>query len=400
VLEGSVQRADDRLRVSVNLLRTSDGASLWADSFDMRMTDIFTIQDTVAQQVATRLRLQLDPSQQARLTKRYTSNPIAYEFYVKGVYSFDQSNASSNKPQVEAAIDYFKKAIEADPNFALAHAQLANAYAGKAIFVAPTEPVWVERAKDEINRAQTLDPQLAETHLARVLLLWSGYEGYQIEAAIRELLLAQQLNPNVGHAELGGLYHHIGLEDLGARELQHALEIDPTSEFAKSLTLYQYQMGGKYDEWPAAHQKLYPNDPISAWYFLGKGRLEEAQRAIEELSAKNPDDIELPRQKALLFALKGDFTSAEAVIPSILSKHPLKDLNYHHATYDIACIYALEGKSDEAVKWLRETATTGFPCYPLFERDAYLNRIRQAPEFIQFMAEMKAQNERYRREFA
>jgi TolB-like protein/tRNA A-37 threonylcarbamoyl transferase component Bud32 len=397
VLEGSVQRADDRLRVSVNLLRTSNGASLWADNFDMRMANIFAIQDTVAQQVASRLRLQLDPSQQARLTKRYTSNPIAYEFYVKGVYSSDQSDV--NKSQAEATIDFFKKAIEADPNFALAHAQLAFAYAGKAIFIEPTESVWVGRAREEIDRTQALDPQLAETHLARFLLLWSGYEGYQNEAAVRELLLAQQLNPNVGHANLGALYSHIGLEDFAARELQRALEIDPTSEFAKGWTLYQYQMGGKYDEWLAAHQKLYPNDPSSAWYFLGKGRLEEAQRAIEERSAKKPDDIELPRQKALLLALKGDFRSAEAGIPSILSKHHLKDLNYHHAAYDIACIYALEGKSVEAVKWLREAAAMGFPNYPLFERDGYLNRIRQAPEFIQFMTEMKAQSERYRREF-
>ena len=397
VLEGSVQRADDRLRVSVNLLRTSSGVSLWADNFDMGMTDIFTIQDTVARQVASRLRLRLDQSQLARLTKRYTSNPIAYEFYVKGVYSFDQSDR--DKPQMEAAIDFFKQAIEADRNFALAHAQLAFAYAAKAIFIEPTEPVWVERAKEEIDRAQTLDPQLAETHLARFLLLWSGYEGYQNEAAVRELLLAQQLNPNVGHGNLGALYSHIGLENLAARELQRALDIDPTSEFAKTWTVFQYQMSGKYDEWLAAHQKLYPNEPISAWYFLGKGRLEEAQKALEELSAKNPDDLEVLRQKALLFALKGDFHSAEALIPSILSKHPLKDLNYHHAAYDIACIYGLEGKSDEAIKWLREAAATGFPCYPLFERDAFLNRIRHVPEFIQFIAEMKAQNERYRREF-
>ena len=132
---------------------------------------------------------------------------------------------------------------------------------------------------------------------------------------------------------------------------------------------------------------------------MGKGRLDEAQKAIDQWSAKKPEALELLPKKALFFALKGDFRSAEAMVPSILGKHPLKDLNYHHATYDIACIYALEGKTDEAVKWLRETAATGFPSYPLFERDAYLNRIRQAPEFIQFMAEMKAQNERYRREF-
>ena len=85
---------------------------------------------------------------------------------------------------------------------------------------------------------------------------------------------------------------------------------------------------------------------------------------------------------------------------AILSKHPVKDPIYHHAAYDIACIYALEGKSVEAVNWLRETTAMGFSVYPLFEPDAYLHRIRQAPEFIQFMAEMKAQNERYRREFA
>ena len=74
--------------------------------------------------------------------------------------------------------------------------------------------------------------------------------------------------------------------------------------------------------------------------------------------------------RALLFALKGDFRSAEAAIPSILSLHPVKDLYYHHAAYDIACIYALEGKSVEAVRWLREAAATGFRCYPLFEHDA------------------------------
>jgi serine/threonine-protein kinase len=398
VLEGSVQRAGDLLRVSVNLLRTSDGASLWADKFDMRMTDIFAIQDKVAQQVASRLQLQLDPSQQAQLTKRSTSNPTAYEFYQKGVYTFDQ-RVSFAKPQWEATINFFKQAIEADPNFALAHAQLAYTYATTAVFFEPTEPVWAERAKEEINQAQTLDPQLAETHLARFQLLYSVYEGYQGEAAIREVLLAQQLNPNVGHGELAYLYLHLGLEDLGARELQRAFEIDPTSEFAKAMTLLLYEVGGKYDEY-AAHRELYHDDEMEVLYFMSKGRLDEAQKAIEEWSAKTPGRINLPPRRALLSALKGDFRAAEGAIPVILSRHPVKDPTYHHAAYDIARIYALEGKNVEAVKWLREANATGFQPYPLFERDAYLNRIRQAPEFIQLMAVMKAQNERYKREFA
>src|SRR5205085_12175437 len=90
VLEGSVQRSDERLRVSVNLLRADNGTSLWAENFDMKMSDIFTIQDTVAQQVASRLRLRLDPEESARLTKRTTSDPVAYELYTKAVFSFDQ----------------------------------------------------------------------------------------------------------------------------------------------------------------------------------------------------------------------------------------------------------------------------------------------------------------------
>ncbi|HJX93473.1 MAG TPA: protein kinase [Pyrinomonadaceae bacterium] len=397
VLDGSVQRAGDVLRVSVNLLRTADGSSLWADHFDMRMTDIFTIQDTVAQQVATRLRLQLDPSQQARLTKRYTSNPIAYDFYMKGFIGFDQ-RISLTKAQWEPTIDFFKRAIEADPNFALAHAQLAYTYATIAVFIEPTEPAWAERAKEEINLAQTLDPQLAEIHLARAQLLFSSFEGYQGEAAVREVSLAQQLNPDTGHAELAFLYLHLGLVDLGSSELQRAAEIDPTSEFVKGLTVLKYVVGSKYDEY-AAHRERYHVDEAEAWYLMGTSRLDEAQKSIEEWTAKKPDEIRLPNNKALLLALKGDFRAAEAAIAGILSRHPAKDPLYHHAAYDIACIYALEGKSAEAVKWLRETSATGFPCYPLFERDAYLNKIRLAPEFIQFMTEMKAQNELYKREF-
>ena len=128
MLEGSLQRAGDRLRVTVNLLRTRDGASLWSDSFDIRMADIFTVQDTVAQQLASRLRLQLDASQEAQLTKHYTSNPIAYEFYLKGAYNFDQRMRDPAQ-MIESTISFYKQAIEADPNFALAHAQLAYAYA-------------------------------------------------------------------------------------------------------------------------------------------------------------------------------------------------------------------------------------------------------------------------------
>jgi len=402
VLEGSVQRAGDRLRVSVNLLRTGDGVSLWTESFDMRMTDIFVIQDTVSQQVATRLRLQLDPEQKARLAKRTTSNPIAYEFYVKGVYSFDQRGfGAAAKRQIDATIDLFKKAIEAEPKYALAHARLAHVYVWKALFIVPDEQaVWAELGKEEIKRAETLDLQLAETHVARSWLLFSGYEGYQTEAAARELLSAQQLDPNVGHGDLAGSYYHLGLEDLAEREYQRALEIDPTSEFVKNQFAIFYMLVNRWDEYLTVSQKYFSDQPVYPFYFIVKGRLDEAQRSIDDLAAKQPDSPDLPDLKAMLFAVKGEHRAAEALIPEILKNTNRQRPDYHHSTYNIACIYALAGKSDEAVKWLRETVATGFSDYPLFERDPFLDRIRQSPKFIQFMAEMKEQNERYKREFA
>ncbi len=397
VIDGNFQRDGDRLRVSVNLLRVSDGVSLWADTFDMRTADIFTIQDTVAQQVASRLQLQLDPAQQARFNKRSTSNPIAYEYYVRGVHSLDQRRYGKEaKPQMVATITLFKKAVEADPDYALAHAQLANAYIWMAIFI-EEQDVWAERAKQEITRADALDPQLAETHVARHWLRVSAYEGWQSEAAVRELLLAQQLDPNVGHVELGGIYYHLGLEDLGDRAYQRALDIDPTSENVKYQIYAHYSLVRKYDEAFATYQKFKPDAPTPIWYLRGKGRFDEADKVLDEISAKNPDGVRF--SKAFLAALKGDFQPAKAEIPLVLTKENPQNYAYHHLTYDIACLYALMGKSEESVKWLRKTAAEGFPSYTLFERDAYLNRIRLAPEFIRFMEEMKAQNERYKGEF-
>lgn len=397
VLEGSVQRSGDRLRVSVNLLRTSDDVSLWSDSFDIRATDIFTIQDTVAQQVARRLQLQLNPEQQMRLAKRNTSNAVAYEYYVKGVYSLDQRGWSiEGKSQMEATIALFKQAISADPKYALAHAQLAFAYAWMAVFI-ELDPVWIEYARQEIRQAEALDPQLAETHVARHLILWSAYEGYQNEAAIRELLLAQQLNPGIGHLELGVIFWHNGLEDQADSALQRALEIDPTSEKVKAELHNSTMLSGRLDEGWAVQQRFFNSAP-DLKYYLDKNRLNDAQPLLEQVLAKDPDNPEVRLRKALFLALKKDFNAAEVEIPWILEHFP-KNRAYHHIAYEIARIYALAGKSQEAVKWLRETGATGKPCYPLFERDPYLNRIRQAPEFTQFMTEMKAQLEKYKREF-
>jgi serine/threonine protein kinase len=400
VLEGTVQRAGNRLRVTVNLLRTSDGASLYTDNFDLTTADVFAIQDKVAQQVASRLRVSFDGVQQARLTETYPTDPRAYESYIRGVTSLDERGyGEESMSQMNDTINFFKRAIEIDPKYALAHAQLAFAYAWTALFIKPAEAKWADLARAEIKQSTELAPNLAETHIAHALLLWSSYEGYQNAEAIRELRLANQLNPNNSSPDLPALYGHVGLDDLAAQELRRAMEINPTSQSLKDLTTILPYLSSRPDEWFAARQKLYPTGRPAPWYFLRKGNLDEAQKVIDERLPRDPDDYDLLMQQALLLALKGDPRSAQERVPGILAKIQLNDQSRHHSTYDAACIYALASDASDAVKWLKETAATGFPNYPLFARDPFLDRIRQAPEFVQFITEQKAQWEKLRQEF-
>jgi serine/threonine protein kinase len=399
VLEGSVQRAGDRLRVSVNLLRVGDGTSLWADNFDLRTTDIFEIQDRVAREVASHLQLKIDSARQARLGRRPTTNPQAYEYYLKGLHRLDQ-RMSFSVAERAGAIDFFNRAIATDPDFALAHAQLALAYAIGAVFRQAGAPETDERARAEIARAQALDPDLPEIALARATLLKSRFGGFRADEAVRVLRAAQRIDANVGHADLIYNYTHLGLPELAERSAERALEIDPTSDYAKRQLIASYEMSAQWGKRRAAQIRFFPSEPVTAWSLLTVGRLDEARRAVDAgLASDGFNRSTLSKVKALLDALQGDIRSAKAAIPSLLSSHPVKDPYYHHTAYLVACIYAAEANSAEAVKWLREAVATGFLVYPLFERDALLDKIRKAPEFVQFMTELKATVDGYRREF-
>jgi TolB-like protein len=400
VLDGTFLHAGDRLRVSVNLLRVRDGTSLWAESFDMSFTDIFAIQDEVSKEVAARLRHKLSPAEQARLAKRRTANPEAYSYYTKAMYHFSKRVFSGDPQQEEtqAAVDLLKKAIELDPNYALAHAQLGYAYAWIADFK-EAAPGLIASAKEELRVAERLDPQLAEVHVARSFIAFSHYEDWQFEEAIREARLAKQLDPAIHNHVLAAIYYHVGFEEQATKEFELALEQDPTSDVVKLAYVTWLRNFARPDEWLALNQRLFNRGP-DVRYYLEKRMLKEAAPLIEEEYVKNPDDPEPRRDKALLLALQGKHREAQAAVPQIMERvRRRKGKGFHHLTYDFARIYALGGKAEEALKWLRTTVEEGFPCYTLFARDPFLDPIRKDPAFIQFMTEIKTRWEGYRREF-
>ncbi len=350
VLEGTVQRASDRLRVSVNLLRTSDGTSLWADSFEVRAVDIFTIQDSISQQVASRLQLKLNAAQQARLGQHYTSNPEAYEYYLKGRTNFERITTSiGDNEAIDAAISYFKKAVELDAKYALAHARLGGAYMWKANFNDPDNSVWVGLVQQALSQAESLDSQLAEIHTARFEYYFSKYGNWDLAQAAREARLALALNPGVGHSELGTIYDHVGLDEAtGLREFHRALEIDPTNAYAQGRLVESFVLYGKFDEAIEAASRFGSVGSVPIVRvpdaLIGKGRLDEAQSQLEDSVKKTPGDLRSKSRLALVFALRGKYHEAEAAIPPILAQAQ-NNRSYHHITYNIASVYALAGKS-------------------------------------------------------
>ena len=398
VLEGTVQRGNDQLRITVNLLRVSDGASLWADSFDMRITDIFTIQDTISQQVASRLQLKLSVEQQAHLDKRYTSNSEAYEYYVKGRTNLEGITTSiGDRQAIDAAIAYFKKAIELDPKYALAYAKLGYAYTWIANFNDPDNLVWIALAQQALSRAESLDPQLAEIHSARFEYYFSKYGGWDLAQAAREARQAVALDPSVGHLELGTIYDHLGLDEAtGLREFQRAVEIDPTNTFAQGRLVESYKLYGKFNESNELSRRYFGESYAPA--LVGMGHFEEAGSLLEASVKKDAGDLVNRSYLALVLALKGQHQNAEEALPAILQQ-ARNNRAYHHITYNIACVYALAGKTGEAVKWLRTTAERGMPNLPMFNRDPHLHLIRNEPSFIQFMAEMQKLWDKHKKEF-
>ncbi len=401
VLDGTVQRAGERLRVSANLLRVRDGASLWTESFDVPLTDIFTIEDEVSKQVAARLRLKLNQVEAARLVKHYTANPEAYEHYARGVQIFNGGGLFiDGGGRMRAAAEEFKRAVEIDANYALAHAQLAYVYALIAIYYETENPNFLGLAKQEIRAADALDAELAETHLARYEIYFSVYENFQFEEGVRELQLAQQLNPNAGHIQMAHLYAHLGLANPALRELQRAMEIDPLNEVNRGRYVTVQELLGKTEEAIAARDRFFSDQPARGPFYalLWSKRFDEAQKLLDAALAKAPNDGNLQSNQILLLAARGKLAEANAKLPTIAATAK-PNRTFHHVAHDLAAVYALEGDAQKAVEWLQKSADTGLPNYPLFARDPNFERIRREEVFERFMADLKKRWDVYNREF-
>jgi len=394
LVEGAVLRSGERVRITSRLMHPASDRQLWSESYERDLRDVLALQGEVARAVVSQIRTRLSSSEQPRLATARPVNPQAYELYLRG--SFLASRFA--KDDTQAAIQTLERAVALDPNFAAAHAALARAWRDRTWFHAPEETKELEpKALAAVERALSLDPDLAEAYVTRARLIWTPSNQWAPERAVPDLRRALELNPNSDEALgwLSAIHSHTGLLEEGFREAQQGASINPASTVALRQTahilLYQGNAEAALPVYRSIPRQTLPSfiGSHNAWARFRLGRKQEALATIEEFLRDFPEDSSgaLAAMKALLLADAGDVRQTEAAIRSAENKKAFAD--FHHTSYLLACAYARLNRPRPAIDWLEYTARTGFPCYPLFERDPNLDPLRQDPRFVQFLAAEK-----------
>lgn len=396
VLDGSWQREAEQIRVSVNLLRAADGTSMWAERFDFPVSDVFLIQDRVADELASRLRLELDSGNRAGLggTRPATSNVDAYDAYLRGQFYLSIRGYSPDTRQTtDKAIDLLARAASLDPTYAEAHAKLGFAYAHAAVFF-ENAPALMEQAKRETDTADRLKPNLGQVHLNRALIWWSWYEGWRIVDSIRAYRRASDLDPALTDIELSAGYAHLGLVNEWRRAGERVIERDPTNRQARTTFVNDHFLMNLPEQGIAAQKRLLHQEADER-YFLLTRRVADARPLLEARDAKYPDDPWTHADMALLRAIQGRHREAEARVARARDTI-VKNRGYHHFTYQLAQVYGLAGNGEETARWLEETINWGFPGYPIFSTDPFLDPVRNSPRVREVLGNLKVTWDRYR----
>jgi eukaryotic-like serine/threonine-protein kinase len=399
VLDGTVQRSVDRLRVYARLADASSGYQLWADQYEGGPQDIFRLQDEIAARAAEAVRPGVTA---ARRAEAPTANVEAYDFYLRGKFRFrSAAGVGEGSQHVEDAIVLLERATALDPGFALAHAKLGEAYASK-FFYRDASNEWEERAYAEIEKALARRPDLAEAHLAKGNLIWTLPNGFPHERAVAEYRTAIRLDPSLadGHLAIARVYEHVGLLDEALRELAVVARLDPTNVSASLRIAYAYlwrnddaRALAQFETTAAGRAHFFKAAALSHL-----GREAEAFAAIEAIVQRgNPADA-VRSVHALLLARRGDRAGAEAVIRELAAaaRNERGYSAYHHVQYYVGATYATIGKPELAVEWLRKASEQGFPCYPAYAGDPHLAPLKGHPAFVAFLADLKGQWERRR----
>jgi eukaryotic-like serine/threonine-protein kinase len=400
LLQGSLQSAGDRLRVSAQLIRASDGRTIWSDNFDDDRANIFRIQDRIAGEVVRALGVTPSANEARQLTLEYTASVAAYDLYQQARSAY----LANTKPENARAVDLFARALAIDSGYAPAHAGQAFACARYSFQYFDANPAWAARAEEEASLALEKGPFLAEAHQARAQVLASLHQNFDFRRALLEIRRALELSPNLdlSHYSLGvGYCGHLGLFEEGIAELKKTSEINPGWSAPIVSRAWLTGMQGKYDEAVALFQAglaMTPKYSVAheelAEVLLRQGKTSEAEAECEAALQFEPKNTWAISLRAVL--------AASARRPEEIARHldeAIRTYEDHHVHYNAACAWALGGDGGRAIAALRKVLDGNFNPYPWLSIDPLLDNIRRDPAFVNLLEDSRRRLEADRAAF-
>jgi TolB-like protein/predicted Zn-dependent protease/predicted Ser/Thr protein kinase len=345
LLDGTVRKQGERVRIVVELINAADGIELWTQTFDRELKDIFAVQEEIAKAVAESLKVRLLGSDDGSAQRAAPNSVEAYNAYLQGHFYFERRNVEDYRK----AITYFDRAIELDPNYALAYAERSETWTIIGDLTGQRSTAY-PKARSDAEKAVVIAPALAETHGAlgwvRFFAEWKFAEG------LSELKRATELSPGNPTANdlLARAIAYVDKLDEAEKQARHAAELDPLSaatQFNLGRVLFN---AGKLDEAAAAGREIAELQPFASashrWQVLVAVQRGDGETALREAQLESDDDFR-PFELALAYYVRGDRKAADAALANLIAN------SRDSLAYQVAEVYAVRGELDKAFEWLQ-----------------------------------------------
>lgn len=388
VLEGSIQKADGRIRVSARLFRVSDGALLWAENFDERDTDIFALQDSISEKVVKSLSLKLNAGERDRLKRRSTENIEAYQLYNKGRFFWNNRSAED----LRKSIAFYEQAIALDENYALAYSGLAESYVLLHLFSPNQDKETFSKARQAAEKALSLDENLAEARTA--LAMYKAQREWDWEGAEREFKRAVAVNPGYAtvHQTFGEFLGFMGRTEESIAEVEKAVELDQLSLSTNTARAFPYLAAGRYDE---AIEKVRPvlemdaNFPLALFYlgrsYEGKGLYKEAVAEYQKAIQNSGGSSFFVSASLRALVKNGQQKEAEKKLGELLKLAESQPIS----NYVLARGFAALGNREKALEKLEKAYEEHDGLMHVIKVDPNFNELRGEPRYQEILKKMR-----------
>jgi DNA-binding winged helix-turn-helix (wHTH) protein/TolB-like protein len=397
LLDGKVQRIGDRVRVTVQLVRVSDGVPLWGREFNESFTNIFSVQDSISEQVARALTLRLTRDEQKRITNRYTENVEAYQLYLQGRHFMEKRTIED----VRKSLSYYQQAIDLDPNYALAYAGLAYSYYLLAVFKAISPQEAYPSAKRAALKALEIDPELAEGYAA-LARIKQDYDA-DMAGAGEDFRHAVELNPNdaASRRSYSAYLLRAGRVDEALREAQRAQETDPLLLITNANLAEVYYYARQWDQTLKYMRRVREIDPSFAKKYVGnylylsymrKGMYEEA---IVEDAKRLSDGAGAEKEAESLAALREAYRihGESGIWRKQIELAEKIQKGDRDRTFFLVEAYTHLGDKDQAFLWLHRAAEERHPAMASLSVDPDFDSLRSDPRFAELLSRLGFRND-------